>query len=302
MVWPVNRRPFKSGFIAIIGAPNVGKSTLLNQILGEKISITSERPQTTRNRIMGVLHRPNAQFIFLDTPGVHHTRKKMNKRMIRVALSTLADVDQILYLTDAARRDQGSDELLLKTLASIDKPVILAINKIDMVQNRKDLLPLIEAWGERHDFAAIVPISALKNIQVEDLLDEMLALLPEGPGFFPEDTITDQPARFIASEMIREKVFRLTSREVPYSVAVTIDAFKERPEKRRVDIEATIHVERDAQKGILIGKGGTMLKRIGSAARIDIQRMTGTQVFLRLWVRVRKNWSRNAGQLSGFGY
>ncbi|MBT9448220.1 MAG: GTPase Era, partial [Desulfobacterales bacterium] len=263
----MNRRPFKSGFIAIIGAPNVGKSTLLNQILGEKISITSERPQTTRNRIMGVLHRPNAQFIFLDTPGVHHTRKKMNKRMIRVALSTLADVDQILYLTDAARRDQGSDELLLNTLASIDKPVILAINKIDMVQNRKDLLPLIEAWGERHDFAAIVPISALKNIQVEDLLDEMLALLPEGPGFFPEDTITDQPARFIASEMIREKVFRLTSREVPYSVAVTIDAFKERPEKRRVDIEATIHVERDAQKGILIGKGGTMLKRIGSAAR-----------------------------------
>lgn len=302
MVWPVNRRPFKSGFIAIIGAPNVGKSTLLNQILGEKISITSERPQTTRNRIMGVLHRPNAQFVFLDTPGVHHTRKKMNKRMIRVALSTLADVDQILYLTDAARRDQESDELLLKTLASIDKPVILAINKIDMVQNRKDILPLIEAWGERHDFAAIVPISALKNIQVEDLLDEMLALLPEGPGFFPEDTITDQPARFIASEMIREKVFRLTSREVPYSVAVTIDAFKERPEKRRVDIEATIHVERDSQKGILIGKGGTMLKRIGSAARMDIQRMTGTQVFLRLWVRVRKNWSRNAGQLSGFGY
>jgi GTP-binding protein Era len=302
MVWPVNRRPFKSGFIAIIGAPNVGKSTLLNQILGEKISITSERPQTTRNRIMGVLHRPNAQFIFLDTPGVHHTRKKMNKRMIRVALSTLADVDQILYLTDAARRDQESDELLLKTLASIDKPVILAINKIDIVQNRKDILPLIEAWGERHDFAAIVPISALKNIQVEDLLDEMLALLPEGPGFFPEDTITDQPARFIASEMIREKVFRLTSREIPYSVAVTIDAFKERPEKKRVDIEATIHVERDSQKGILIGKGGAMLKRIGSAARMDIQRMTGTQVFLRLWVRVRKNWSRNAGQLSGFGY
>lgn len=302
MVWPVNRRPFKSGFIAIIGAPNVGKSTLLNQILGEKISITSERPQTTRNRIMGVLHRPNAQFIFLDTPGVHHTRKKMNKRMIRVALSTLADVDQILYLTDAARRDQESDELLLKTLASIDKPVILAINKIDMVQNRKDILPFIEAWGERHDFAAIVPISALKDIQVEDLLDEMLALLPEGPGFFPEDTITDQPARFIASEMIREKVFRLTSREVPYSVAVTIDAFKEMPEKKRVDIEATIHVERDSQKGILIGKGGAMLKRIGSAARMDIQRMTGTQVFLRLWVRVRKNWSRNAGQLSGFGY
>jgi GTP-binding protein Era len=302
MVWPVNRRPFKSGFIAIIGAPNVGKSTLLNQILGEKISITSERPQTTRNRIMGVLHRPNAQFVFLDTPGVHHTRKKMNKRMIRVALSTLADVDQILYLTDAARRDQESDELLLKTLASIDKPVILAINKIDIVQNRKDILPLIEAWGERHDFAAIVPISALKNIQVEDLLDEMLALLPEGPGFFPEDTITDQPARFIASEMIREKVFRLTSREIPYSVAVTIDAFKERPEKKRVDIEATIHVERDSQKGILIGKGGAMLKRIGSAARMDIQRMTGTQVFLRLWVRVRKNWSRNAGQLSGFGY
>jgi GTP-binding protein Era len=297
----MGRTPFKSGFIAIIGAPNVGKSTLLNQILGQKISITSEKPQTTRTRILGVLHRPHAQLIFLDTPGVHQTKQTLNKRMVKVALGTLGDVDQILYLIDASRPDEESDDFLLKNIKKIKTPVILAINKVDLIE-KESLLPLMETWIKRHPFHAVVPISALKNIQIDQLLDEMSALLPEGPLYFPEDTITDQPVRLIASEMIREKIFRLTSKEIPYSVAVTIDTFKERPDKNRVDIEASIHVERDSQKGIIIGKGGAMLKNIGRMARLDIQRLVGSPVFLKLWVRVQKNWSRDAKALSGFGY
>ncbi|MFH1674976.1 MAG: GTPase Era [Pseudomonadota bacterium] len=297
----MGRTSFKSGFIAIIGAPNVGKSTLLNQILGQKISITSEKPQTTRTRILGVLHRPHAQLIFLDTPGVHQAKQTLNKRMVKVALGTLGDVDQILYLIDASRPDEESDDFLLKNIKKIKTPVILAINKVDLIE-KESLLPLMETWMTRHPFHAVVPISALKNIQIDQLLDEMSALLPEGPLYFPEDTITDQPVRLIASEMIREKIFRLTSKEIPYSVAVTIDTFKERPDKNRVDIEATIHVERDSQKGIIIGKGGAMLKNVGRMARLDIQRMVGSPVFLKLWVRVQKNWSRDAKALSGFGY
>ncbi|MBW2647858.1 MAG: GTPase Era [Deltaproteobacteria bacterium] len=297
----MGKEPFKSGFIAILGAPNVGKSTLLNQILGQKISITSEKPQTTRTRILGVLHRPHAQLIFLDTPGVHQAKQTLNKRMVKVALGTLGDVDQILYLIDASRPDEESDAFLLRNLRKVKTPVILAINKVDLIE-KESLLPLMETWNKRHPFHAVVPISALKNIQIDQLLDEMSTLLPEGPLYFPEDTITDQPVRLIASEMIREKIFRLTSKEIPYSVAVTIDTFKERPDKNRVDIEATIHVERASQKGIIIGKGGAMLKNIGSMARLDIQRMVGSQVCLKLWVRVQKNWSKDTRMLSGFGY
>ena len=250
---------------------------------------------------MGVFHRPHAQLIFLDTPGVHQAKQTLNKRMVKVALGTLGDVDQILYLIDASRPDEESDDFLLKNIKKIKTPVILAINKVDLIE-KESLLPLMETWIKRHPFNAVVPISALKNIQIDQLLDEMSALLPEGPLYFPEDTITDQPVRLIASEMIREKIFRLTSNEIPYSVAVTIDTFKERPDKNRVDIEATIHVERDSQKGIIIGKGGAMLKNIGRMARLDIQRMVGSPVFLKLWVRVQKNWSRDAKALSGFGY
>ncbi len=297
----MGKEPFKSGFIAIIGAPNVGKSTLLNQVLGEKISITSEKPQTTRTRILGVFHRPHAQLIFLDTPGVHQAKQTLNKRMVKVALGTLGDVDQILYVIDASHPDEESDAFLLRNIKKIKTPVILAINKVDLIE-KESLLPLMETWNKRHPFHAVVPISALKNIQIDQLLDEMSALLPKGPLYFPEDTITDQPVRLIASEMIREKIFRLTSKEIPYSVAVTIDTFKERPDKNCVDIEATIHVERDSQKGIIIGKGGTMLKKIGRMARLDIQRMVGSPVFLKLWVRVQKNWSKDIQALSGFGY
>ena len=293
--------PFKSGFIALIGAPNVGKSTLLNQLLGEKISITSEKPQTTRNRILGVLHMPHAQCIFLDTPGVHPAKQMFNKRIVKVALDALGEVDEIVHVIDANRSDDDLDAFLLKNLKKNKVPVVLAINKVDLIK-KESLLPLIETWRKIHPFHAIVPVSALKNIQIDRLVHEILSLLPEGPSYFPEDTITDQPVRHIASEMIREKIFRLTGKEIPYAVAVTIDTFEERPDKICVDIEATIHVERDSQKGIIIGKGGAMLKKIGSMARADIQRMVGTPVFLRLWVRVQKNWRRDERVLSGFGY
>jgi GTP-binding protein Era len=224
-----------------------------------------------------------------------------NKRIVRVALDALGEVDEVVYVIDANRSDEDLDAFLLKNLKKIKAPVILAINKVDLIK-KGSLLPLIDIWHKRYPFHAIVPISALKNIQIDRLLHEMLSLLPEGPPYFPEDTITDQPARHIASEMIREKIFRLTGKEIPYAVAVTIDSFKERPDKNCVDIEATIHVERDSQKGIIIGKRGAMLKKIGSMARADIQRMVGTPVFLRLWVRVQKNWRRDERILSGFGY
>jgi GTP-binding protein Era len=254
--------PHKSGFIAIIGAPNVGKSTLLNQLLGQKIAITSEKPQTTRHRILGVAHLPRAQLIFLDTPGIHRARGPLNMRMVEVALKVLGDVDIVVFITDAASRDNASDEIILESLKKRNLPVILAINKVDLV-NKETLLPVIEQWHDAYPFRAIVPISALQRIQIDELVAEMIAVLPEGPQYYPGDSVTDLPERFIAAEMIREKVFRLTGQEIPYGVAVTVESFKERAGKNLVDIMATIHVERDSQKPVIIGKAGRMLKRIG---------------------------------------
>ena len=295
------KTPFRSGFIAIIGAPNVGKSTLLNQLLGQKIAITSEKPQTTRHRILGVAHLPGAQLIFLDTPGIHRARGPLNVRMVEVALKVLGDVDLVVFITDAASPDNASDEIILESLKKKNPPVILAINKVDLV-NKARLLPLIEQWHDAYAFRAIVPISALERIQIDDLVTEMVAVLPEGPQYYPEDTVTDLPERFIAAEMIREKVFRLTGQEIPYGVAVVVESFKERPGKDLIDIQATIHVERDSQKPIIIGKAGKMLKRIGEQARIDIEQMVGRKVFLKLWVRVQKKWTRDERAIRRFGY
>ncbi len=292
---------FRSGFVAIIGAPNVGKSTLLNQLLGQKIAITSEKPQTTRHRILGVVHLPGAQLIFLDTPGIHRARGALNVRMVEVALKVLADVDLVVLITDAAIPDHASDEIILRSLRKRNLPVILGINKIDLV-NKETLLPLIRHWHEAYPFRAIVPISAIERIQIDELVAEMIAVLPEGPRYYPEDSVTDLPERFIAAEMIREKVFRLTGQEIPYGVAVTIESFKERPEKNLIDIQATIHAERESQKPIIIGKAGSMLKRIGEQARMDIERMMGCKVFLKLWVRVQKKWTRDAVTIKRFGY
>ena len=292
--------PSKSGFIAIIGAPNAGKSTLLNRLVGQKIAITSEKPQTTRHRILGVAHLPEAQMIFLDTPGIHRAKGPLNERMVEIALKVLGDVDLVVFITDASS-DNGSDKIILGALKKSSLPGILAINKIDLV-NKKKLLPLIERWDHAYPFRAIVPISALARTQVDQLVAKMVALLPEGPQYYPEDSITDMTERFIAGELIREKVFRSTGQEIPYGVAVTVESFKERPDKNIVDIYATIHVERDSQKPIIIGKGGKMLKRIGEQARIDIEQMVGCKVFLKLWVRVQKKWTRDEKAIKRFGY
>ncbi len=292
---------FKSGFITFAGAPNVGKSTLLNRILGQKLAITSRKAQTTRNRILGIAHRPKAQFIFLDTPGIHKAKNTLNMRMVDVAVSSMADSDLIVFLADLKNPDKDSEEIFVNKLIKIKrkKPVILALNKIDLVKNDV-ILSAIDKWKDVYDFKAIVPISAKKGDQVEFLLDEMKRLLPKGPPYFPEDMVTDMPERFIVSEMIREKVFRFTGQEIPYSTAVTIDSFKE--EEKIVKIYATIHLERNSQKGIIIGKGGAKLKQIGEAARKDMEKMLGIKVFLKLFIRVQKNWSKDTKALRRFGY
>ncbi len=291
---------FKSGFVAIVGAPNVGKSTLLNQMLGEKISITSKKPQTTRNRILGVLHRPGSQLAFIDTPGIHIAKRPLNIRIVETALSALGNVDIILVMVDVANPDPDSEDLLVKKLEKIKQPVVLALNKTDLVK-KPALLSVIDKWAKAYSFKAIIPVSAILG-QIEDLIDAMEALLPKGPPFFPEDTLTDMSERFIAAEMIREQVFRLTGQEIPYSTAVTIDSFSEKKKGKLVKIHATIHVERTSQKGMIIGKNGSKLKMIGTEARKEIERMLGTKVFLALFVRVHKNWGKDTKALRKFGY
>jgi len=292
---------FKSGFVAIIGAPNVGKSTLLNKMLGQKLSITSKKPQTTRNRILGIANQPSAQFIFLDTPGVHQSKNPLNLRIVEVALSTLGDSDLVLMLVDASKPDPTSEDLLLQALKNQTNPVILAINKIDLVK-KPVLLEQIDTWHKTYSFQAIIPISAKTEDQVDALFSAMAASLPSGPPLFPESMMTDMPERFIAAEMIREKAFRLTGQEIPYAVAVTIDTFKEKNNGKLVSIEATIHVERDSQKGVIIGKKGSKLKQIGESARKEIEQMLASKVFLKLFVRVQKNWTRDTKALRRFGY
>ena len=291
--------PFRSGFIAILGAPNVGKSTLLNRMLGQKVSITSKKPQTTRNRILGILHRPAAQLVFLDTPGIHRAEKPLNVRIVDVALGTLADADLILLLTDAAAPDRASEQILLERLKKQSKPVILALNKIDLIP-KPLLLELIARWSSAHAFEALIPISAARGTQIEELITALETALPPGPPFFPEESLTDMPLRFLAAETVREKVFRLTGDELPYAAAVTVDTFTETA--KLVKIHATIHVERDSQKGIVIGKNGSKLKQIGESARKDIETLVGCKVFLKLFVRVQKNWSKDTKALRKFGY
>jgi len=292
---------FTSGFVAIVGAPNVGKSTLLNQMLGEKISITSKKPQTTRNRILGVVHRPSSQLVFIDTPGIHKAKRPLNVRIVDAALSALGNVDIVLVMVDVANPDPDSEAFLVTKLQKLKTPVVIVLNKIDLVK-KPALLTIIDHWAKAYSFEAIIPISAILGAQVEELLEAMEALLPKGPPFFPEETLTDLPERFIAAEMIREKVFRLTGQEIPYSTAVTIESFSEKKKGSLVKIHATIHVERASQKGMIIGKNGNMLKMIGTEARKEIERMVGTRVFLKLFVRVHKNWSKDTKALRRFGY
>ena len=292
---------FKAGFIAIVGPPNAGKSTLLNRMLGEKISITSKKPQTTRNRILGVLHRPGAQLVFMDTPGIHAASRPLNVRIVDQALGAIGDCDLVLFMVDVSAPMPAAETLLLKKMKTVSAPVVLALNKTDLVPKETVLLQL-DHWKNEHDFADMVPISAAKGTQVEHLVAIMESFLPENPPFFPEDALTDMPERFLAAEIIREKVIRLTGEEIPYATAVTIETFSEENRDKLVTIHSTIHVERDSQKGIVIGKQGAKLKEIGMAARKDLELMLGARVFLKLFVRVQKNWSRDTKTLEKFGY
>jgi len=270
-------------------------------MLGEKISITSKKPQTTRNRILGVVHRPSSQLVFIDTPGIHKAKRPLNIRIVDAALSALGDVDIVLVMVDVANPDPDSETFLINKLKKIKKPVVLALNKTDLVK-KPTLFSIIDKWAKVYSFEAIIPISAILGGQIEELVEAMEALLPKGPAFFPEDTLTDLPERFIAAEMIREKVFRLTGQEIPYSTAVTLDSFSEEKKGALVKIHATIHVERASQKGMIIGKNGSKLKMIGTEARKEIERMVGTKVFLKLFVRVHKNWSKDTKALRKLGY
>ncbi len=291
---------FRSGFVAIVGAPNAGKSTLLNRMLGQKISITSKKPQTTRNRILGVVDRPGAQLIFLDTPGVHQGGKPLNVRIVDVALSTLNDADLVLVVVDVAAGDRDAEAFLLTKLKAQKSKALLALNKIDLIP-KPELLALTRQWIKVYPFAAVVPISATRGTQVDALLKTMAETLPLGPPLYPPGSLTDLPERFIAAEMIREKAFRLTGQEIPYAVAVTVDSFREKKGGALIEMNATIHVERDSQKGMVIGKGGAKLKQIGEAARREIERMVGCKVFLKLFVRVQKNWTKDTKALRRFG-
>jgi len=288
---------FKSGFISIIGRPNVGKSTLLNVLLGEKIAIVSSKPQTTRNRILGIVNQPGAQLVFLDTPGIHKPMHKMNEVMVKTALQTYNEVDVILMLVEAQEQPGGGDRFIVETLAKVKTPVFLLINKVDLIK-KEALLPLMQVYSSIYKFAEIIPVSALKN-DLGGLVETILKRLPQGPKYFPDDQMTDQPERFIVSELVREKVFELTKEEIPYSTAVVIEEMKEEPEITR--ISAVIYVERDSQKGILIGKGGGMLKEIGTRARLDAEKLLGTKIFLKLLVKVKKGWREDERMLKNFG-
>ena len=291
----------KSGFVTLVGRPNVGKSTLMNRLIGQKIAITSHRPQTTRNKIQTVYTCDRGQIVFVDTPGIHKAKNKLGEYMVNVAEKTLKEVDVVLWLVEPSDRVGAGDQHIANQLKNINTPVVLVINKIDMVK-KDQVFGFIEAYRKLMDFADIVPVSALKGSNEAELIDVIFKYLPYGPMFYDEDTVTDQPMRQIVSELIREKALKLLDEEIPHGIVVSIDIMKERPNQPIWDIEATIVCERDSHKGIIIGKGGAMLKKIGSAARYEIERMLDAKVNLRLWVKVKKDWRDSDFLIKNFGY
>lgn len=291
----------KSGFATLIGRPNVGKSTLMNQLIGQKIAITSNKPQTTRNRIQTVYTCEKGQIVFLDTPGIHKAKNKLGEYMVTVAERTLKEVDVVLWLVEPTTFIGAGERHIAEQLAQTKTPVVLVINKIDTVK-KEEVLTFIDAYRKILDFAEIVPVSALKGTNKETLIDVIFKYLPYGPMFYDEDTVTDQPLRQIAAELIREKALKLLDEEIPHGIAVSIDVMKQRPGGSLWDIEATIICERDSHKGIIIGKGGAMLKKIGSAARYEIEKLLEAKVNLRLWVKVKKDWRDSDFLIKNFGY
>lgn len=296
-----NRKQYKSGFVTLIGRPNVGKSTLMNHLIGQKIAITSNKPQTTRNRIQTVYTSEEGQIIFLDTPGIHKAKNKLGEYMVSVAERTLQEVDVVLWLVEPSTFIGAGERHIAEQLAKTQTPVFLVINKIDTV-SKADILTYIAAYKDILDFAEIIPVSALKGENTEELIQTMFRYLPEGPQFYDEDTITDQPERQIVAEMIREKALRNLSEEIPHGIAVAIDRMKERPQGNLIDIDATIVCERDSHKGIIIGKKGAMLKKIGSQARQDMENLLDCKVNLKLWVKVKKDWRDSDFMIKNFGY
>lgn len=295
------KKVFKSGFIGIIGKPNVGKSTLLNTIVGEKLAITTHKPQTTRTRIMGIKNTEHGQFIFLDTPGIHRAKTPLNRSMVKEAVNTFADVEVLLLIMETHRTLTADDDLILRSMEGIDIPVILIINKIDLIQ-KEQLLPQIERLSQLFPFSEIIPISALKGFNVDTIMKTLWSLLSEGPRYFPDDMITDSSERFLAAEIIREKIMILTHQEIPYSTAVVIDSFKEDETRSLIKIQATISVEKKSQKGIIIGKKGSMAKQIGTRARLDMEKFFDTRIFLELFVKVATDWTTDSQMLEEFGY
>ena len=291
----------KSGFVTLIGRPNVGKSTLMNHLIGQKIAITSDKPQTTSNRIQTVYTDDRGQIIFVDTPGIHKAKNKLGEYMVNVAEHTLKDVDVILWLVEPSTFIGAGERHIAEQLNKVKTPIILVINKIDTVKNQDEILTFMAAYKDVCDFAEIVPLSALKEKNTDLLTELIFRYLPYGPQFYDEDTVTDQPMRQIAAELIREKALRLLNDEIPQGIAVTIERMKERPDGI-MDIDASIVCERDSHKGIIIGKGGSMLKRIGTEARKDIEHMMDIQVNLKLWVKVRKEWRDSELYMKNYGY
>ncbi|WP_064091456.1 GTPase Era [Rossellomorea aquimaris] len=291
----------KSGFISIIGRPNVGKSTFLNRVIGQKIAIMSDKPQTTRNKVQGVYTTDEAQMIFIDTPGIHKPKHKLGDFMMKIAQNTLREVDVILFMVNAEEGLGKGDHFIIEKLKGVKTPVFLILNKIDQI-HPDELLPMIQQYNDLYPFTATVPISALEGNNVDNLLSLLKEHLPEGPQFYPADQITDHPERFIVSELIREKVLHLTREEIPHSIAVMIDKMERKEGKGLIDVMATIIVERDSQKGIVIGKQGAMLKEVGKRSRVDIENLLGSKVYLELWVKVQKDWRNRSSTLRDFGF
>ncbi|MEA5083983.1 MAG: GTPase Era [Lachnospiraceae bacterium] len=295
------KNKFYSGFISLVGRPNVGKSTLMNRLIGEKIAIISPKPQTTRNRIQSILTKDDFQVIFIDTPGIHKPKHKLGNYMVKAAETTLNEVDAVFMLVEPTERVLELDRYVIERLEGIKTPVILVINKIDTIEKSK-ILTVIDMFKSLYNFAEIIPISAKMGENTDQLMEVIKKYLPEGPQYFPEDMVTDQPERQIAAEIIREKALQLLQEEIPHGIAVEISAMKKRSDKDMVDVEATIYCEKDSHKGIIIGKQGAMLKKIGTRARVDISALLGSPINLQIWIKVKKDWRDSDFLLKNFGY